>query len=354
MKGSAMSSDRPASRRTPPKAAAARVHARRPTAKPAVAPKRKPVPKPKRFAPPAAKPKRTSSAKQERHVTSTKHIAAAPAAPKPAARPVLRDNAQPASAKPASAKPASTKSAAKPAASKPGAAKPGAAKPELAKPVSARRPSPPRRRPGAGKPAAPVALPGRRDQAAGHRRVGLGSGRDGDAAGRALAADPGGRGRAGSATAATGRPACGGPPAARRGHARAAPGRRRAGAAGRRGGAARGRRAAMVSVPAPRVAPTPPSAGGVPIGPQRHMPPPRPLAKAESFVEGDHVVYPTHGVGKVERIATEEIAGHKLELIHITFEENRMTLRVPVAKARTAGLRKLATPQDCSTRRWRC
>jgi CarD family transcriptional regulator len=70
---------------------------------------------------------------------------------------------------------------------------------------------------------------------------------------------------------------------------------------------------------------------------------PRALAKAEVFVEGDHVVYPTHGVGKVERIATEEIAGHKLELIHITFEENRMTLRVPVSKARTAGLRKLAT-----------
>jgi CarD family transcriptional regulator len=70
---------------------------------------------------------------------------------------------------------------------------------------------------------------------------------------------------------------------------------------------------------------------------------PRAIAKAEIFVEGDHVVYPTHGVGKVERIAVEEIAGHKLELIHITFEENRMTLRVPVAKARTAGLRKLAS-----------
>ena len=66
-------------------------------------------------------------------------------------------------------------------------------------------------------------------------------------------------------------------------------------------------------------------------------------AKPEKFTEGDYVVYPTHGVGKVERIATEEIAGHKLELIHITFEENRMTLRVPVAKARSAGLRKLAT-----------
>ena len=73
------------------------------------------------------------------------------------------------------------------------------------------------------------------------------------------------------------------------------------------------------------------------------MPPPRPMARAENFAEGDHVVYPTHGVGRIERIATEEIAGHKLELIHITFEENRMTLRVPVAKARTAGLRKLAS-----------
>jgi CarD family transcriptional regulator len=79
---------------------------------------------------------------------------------------------------------------------------------------------------------------------------------------------------------------------------------------------------------------------GVPNRPIMHA---RLPAKAEIFHEGDHVVYPTHGVGKVERIATEEIAGHKLELIHITFEENRMTLRVPVAKARSAGLRKLAT-----------
>ena len=69
----------------------------------------------------------------------------------------------------------------------------------------------------------------------------------------------------------------------------------------------------------------------------------RPTGKEETFVEGDFVVYPTHGVGRVEKIAIEDIAGHRLELIHITFEENRMTLRVPVAKARSAGLRKLAT-----------
>jgi len=74
---------------------------------------------------------------------------------------------------------------------------------------------------------------------------------------------------------------------------------------------------------------------------------PAPVSRAsnkdESFAEGDYVVYPTHGVGKVEKIAEEAIAGHTLVLIHITFEENRMTLRVPVAKARSAGLRRLST-----------
>ncbi len=72
------------------------------------------------------------------------------------------------------------------------------------------------------------------------------------------------------------------------------------------------------------------------------MLPQRAVAKAENFKDGDFVVYPTHGVGTVDRIVTEEIAGHKLELIHITFDENRMTLRVPVNKARSAGLRKLS------------
>jgi CarD family transcriptional regulator len=99
--------------------------------------------------------------------------------------------------------------------------------------------------------------------------------------------------------------------------------------------------AKAAAAPSAPVAPVAPAADRRPPIPDRI--PPRPPAKPEIFAEGDHVVYPTHGVGKVERIATEEIAGHKLELIHITFEENRMTLRVPVAKARSAGLRKLAT-----------
>jgi CarD family transcriptional regulator len=96
----------------------------------------------------------------------------------------------------------------------------------------------------------------------------------------------------------------------------------------------------------PAAAPAPVMHSGVVAGPMRPMAPPRAMAKAEIFVDGDFVVYPTHGVGKVERIATEEIAGHTLELIHITFDENRMTLRVPTNKARTAGLRKLASKKQ--------
>ena len=86
-----------------------------------------------------------------------------------------------------------------------------------------------------------------------------------------------------------------------------------------------------------------PAAPAVPAANGRPAPVSRASSKDETFAEGDYVVYPTHGVGRVERIAVEEIAGHRLQLIHITFEENRMTLRVPVAKARSAGLRKLAT-----------
>jgi CarD family transcriptional regulator len=67
---------------------------------------------------------------------------------------------------------------------------------------------------------------------------------------------------------------------------------------------------------------------------------------ANPFRKGDAVVYPAHGVGRVERVGTEEIAGHRLDLILISFTDNQMTLRVPEAQARAAGLRKLASRED--------
>jgi len=60
------------------------------------------------------------------------------------------------------------------------------------------------------------------------------------------------------------------------------------------------------------------------------------------FSVGDHVVYPAHGVGQVQGIETQEVAGLSLEVYVITFEHEKMTLRVPTGKARSSGLRSLA------------
>ena len=60
------------------------------------------------------------------------------------------------------------------------------------------------------------------------------------------------------------------------------------------------------------------------------------------FSIGDHVVYPAHGVGQIQGIETQEVAGLSLEVYVITFDHEKMTLRVPTKKAVTAGLRSLA------------
>jgi CarD family transcriptional regulator len=60
------------------------------------------------------------------------------------------------------------------------------------------------------------------------------------------------------------------------------------------------------------------------------------------FSIGDHVVYPAHGVGVVKGVERQDVAGTNLELYVITFDHEKMTLRVPTKKATTAGLRALA------------
>lgn len=61
------------------------------------------------------------------------------------------------------------------------------------------------------------------------------------------------------------------------------------------------------------------------------------------FRSGDYVVYPAHGVGTIEGIETQTIAGMTVTLYAITFEKDRMRLKIPVQKAQTAGLRKLSS-----------
>ena len=67
------------------------------------------------------------------------------------------------------------------------------------------------------------------------------------------------------------------------------------------------------------------------------------------FSEGDYVVYPTHGVGKVLGIEDREVAGFDLKLFVISFEAEKMTLRVPVDKVKDSGLRKISSRAKMKT-----
>jgi len=56
-----------------------------------------------------------------------------------------------------------------------------------------------------------------------------------------------------------------------------------------------------------------------------------------------HVVYPTHGVGKIIAEETQMIGDIELRMLVIAFEKDKMTLRVPVHRATAAGLRPVST-----------
>ncbi|MDE2336435.1 MAG: CarD family transcriptional regulator [Alphaproteobacteria bacterium] len=61
------------------------------------------------------------------------------------------------------------------------------------------------------------------------------------------------------------------------------------------------------------------------------------------FVAGDFVVYPAHGVGQVEGVEEQTIAGLSITLYTICFEKDRMRLKLPVTKVKASGLRKLSS-----------
>ena len=72
-------------------------------------------------------------------------------------------------------------------------------------------------------------------------------------------------------------------------------------------------------------------------------------SKKLAFSVGDFVVYPTHGVGEVIDVATEEIAGFDLKLFVINFAAEKMTLRVPIGKTEDSGLRKVSSKEKMAT-----
>ena len=66
--------------------------------------------------------------------------------------------------------------------------------------------------------------------------------------------------------------------------------------------------------------------------------------KRPEFHPDDYVVYPAHGVGRILSIEEQNISGIELEMFVISFEKEKMTLRVPTAKATSIGMRSLSSP----------
>jgi len=67
-------------------------------------------------------------------------------------------------------------------------------------------------------------------------------------------------------------------------------------------------------------------------------------ARSLAFRANEYVVYPAHGVGRIVTVEEQEVAGVTLELFVISFEKDKMTLRVPTAKATSVGMRSLSSP----------
>ena len=66
--------------------------------------------------------------------------------------------------------------------------------------------------------------------------------------------------------------------------------------------------------------------------------------KKSEFRPDDFVVYPAHGVGRIVSIEEQEVAGLRLEMFVISFDKDKMTLRVPTARASEIGMRSLSSP----------
>ena len=66
------------------------------------------------------------------------------------------------------------------------------------------------------------------------------------------------------------------------------------------------------------------------------------VSQRHGFKTNEFIVYPAHGVGRIVGIEEQEIAGMSLELFVITFDKEKLTLRVPTGKLESVGMRKLA------------
>lgn len=65
--------------------------------------------------------------------------------------------------------------------------------------------------------------------------------------------------------------------------------------------------------------------------------------KNKDFKIGEVVVYPKHGVGEIIKIESMEVAGIKTRFYVVKMEQAKLTIRVPLDKKDSVGLRKISS-----------
>lgn len=69
----------------------------------------------------------------------------------------------------------------------------------------------------------------------------------------------------------------------------------------------------------------------------------------KDYKSGEHVNYPSHGVGEIVGLEEIEIGGANIEMMVIKFDSERMTLRLPLDQLEESGLRHIASSTRMDT-----
>ena len=62
----------------------------------------------------------------------------------------------------------------------------------------------------------------------------------------------------------------------------------------------------------------------------------------QKFVEGDWIINPKHGLGKNLGFEKQTFSETEVEFIVVHFENEKMTLRIPLNKAENLGIRNIS------------
>jgi CarD family transcriptional regulator len=67
--------------------------------------------------------------------------------------------------------------------------------------------------------------------------------------------------------------------------------------------------------------------------------------KGKTFKVTDHIIYPSHGVGKLLDIETVKVDGKEFNTLIIYFEKEKLTIKIPVPQVDKIGIRHLVSKE---------